>query len=121
MYLVRGFNKTAQVDDFEHGCIGDENHYDTGSSHNWTSDTVDGVVKELMDFLCIEDKDAVELDACDEIGRIDIQRTENAEGYEPSKSEIEEWKKGKLKMWLCDYTFHLESIETVSARTGKKE
>ena len=121
MFIVRGFFKQADEDVWNDGCqLGTGMCFESGHP-TWSSETLEGIVKELMDFLCVEDKDAVLLDACEEIGRIDIQRTENAEGYDPSENEIEKWKKGECKMWLADYSFRLEKIETVSAVTGEVE
>lgn len=48
-----------------------------------------------------------------ERGRITTNRTENAEGYEPTRSEMEKFEKGKQRMWLA----HLDIYVTIN---GKK-
>lgn len=51
---------------------------------------------------------AMELDADDTPGRIDLARVENGEGDIPSPVELALWKNGELSLWQVTYTGQLE-------------
>lgn len=47
-------------------------------------------------------------------GRIVISREENGNGEQPTSKQIQNWKKGEIFLWLCDYEWD------VTIRTDKK-
>lgn len=95
-YEVDGYLKFVEVDSFEDGC-------EPGTGREWTEDTrfsaptLYGLVKKLREHVGIEDTDDIELDACDEFGRIDIQSLENSDGFLAYPSQIEAWKRGMVE------------------------
>jgi hypothetical protein len=111
-YQIRGLWKRAEVDDYEQGCIGP-------SADHWidlqfTAADIPATIKKAADFVGV-DSDGIELDACDETGRIDFARTETDDGSELTPAEVAKWKAGELRAWYCVYTGYLEKVETVSA------
>ena len=111
-YIIRGLWRYAEVDDFENGCIGPSQ-----ASHIsliFEAPTVDATIQKARDFVGVNEA-AVERNACDEDGRIDLCRTENDNGNELTPDEITQWKAGNLRAWYCVYTGRLEKLETVRA------
>ncbi len=52
--------------------------------------------------------------ACEETGRIDVQRMEDDAGAKATEIEIERWKQGKgQRLWLATYTGRLERKQMV--------
>ncbi len=114
-YVVKGFIAHSDIDNFEEGCLieGGKTMFGNSSEHTYKSDTLSG----LIDILCKEFKaepDAVSLNACDELGRLDIQvnQREPFVCAKPSANTMEEWKNGNINLWLTDYSFQVERIVT---------
>lgn len=110
-YQINGLLKLAEVDNYEEGC-------DPKSTQmievdlTFTDSTVEGVIRKCAEFLGV-DNDGIEKNACDEDGRVDFQLMETEESYQPSKSQIEQWKRGTLRLWAVTYTGMVERVETV--------
>jgi hypothetical protein len=106
-YIINNIVKLAEKDSFENGC-------DPRSSQFSTIDlqieslSLSEVIDNLMTFTSCTDKKSVLIDACEEDGRIDIQVTENGEGYTPSTYQIEQWKKGEFDLYAVTYTAQIE-------------
>jgi len=100
--------KTTEEDNYEEGCLPE-----TAQAYEFNIEFEGFSVKELLermkDYFMCEDED-IQLNACDEKGRIDIQLLENAEGYKMNSSEKELWKEGKIKAYLSNYSFHIEKV-----------
>lgn len=88
--------KYAEVDSYEHGCIGGVTDFGL----------IDSVrvkyASEAQQYLSnygIEVKDG----EFDEDGHLHYVRLEDANALEPTIAEVEEWKKNKLKLWCASY------------------
>lgn len=112
MFTISGFLKMSELDTYENGCIGSVT--DCFIDMPIKCATVEDVKKEILSFVGAQ-ADAMECDACEEIGRIDVCRTECEDGTEPSEAEIAEWKAGKLPLYYAVYTCYLHQSEPVSA------
>ena len=112
MYEINGFLKFAEQDEFEEGCLPD-----TGTSCpvdlRFSSETVAGIINEVCDFFGVKE-DALELDACDEPGRIDVCRDETDDGSEPSEAERAAWKQGKFPIWYVVYSGYVQECRPFS-------
>lgn len=109
MYETNGWFKDAEKDNWQNGCTGDGLRF--AGNECFSADTVDDLVDKLCDFVGVEpEPDNYALDACEEQGRIDICRMENADGYEPTLKELEQFKDGLIDLWYCVYTFHVEQV-----------
>lgn len=116
-YEVNGWFKSSEEDSYEQGCLPDSGTQFSGPDR-WHGDTIDTVIDQLRAFVPFNtDGDAVDRDACDEPGRIDISGTETDDGDEPTPRQLEAWKRGEYRLWYVTYSFQLERVtrETVSA------
>lgn len=116
-YEVRGWLKMSEEDTYAEGCLIDGGTQFSGSD-TWYGETVDAVIEQLRQFVPFKtDGDAIDRDACDEPGRIDISGTETNDGDEPTPAQWEAWKRGEYRLWYVTYIFHVERVtrETVSA------
>ena len=117
-YEINGGLKHIEEDVYSEGCR-------MGTSSCWDidvrlrADSVDELIKKLNEFLGNDDPGAMELDACDEPGRIDVQMLEDDKGMQADARQIEAWKKGKLRLWLADYSFRVEAIERLSVMLAR--
>lgn len=112
-YVVRGYVAHADVDNFENGCslVGSKTEW---SQEVFKSDTLTG----LIALLCKEfkgDVKHVESNACDELGRIDIQvnQREAFTRNAPSENTMKAWRNGEINLWLTNYSFYVvrETVE----------
>ena len=103
----KGF-KFTEEDNYREGCL-------PGTSQMWDIDvefqgeTKEEVTAKIKDFFGVNDN-YLDINACDEKGRIDIAILENAEGHEASQREIELWKKERIKLWYAVYTFNISKV-----------
>lgn len=109
MYMIKGIHKFSELDNWENGCEGVGN--DDYINYTLQSETLEGILKQLGEFC---DSFDWELNSCDEIGRVDIQVYESADGCKAIERELEEWKKGEYDLWLCTYTAYIVKCEPVN-------
>jgi len=105
MYKINGFSKMVEVDDYKEGCL-PETMQNFEINYVISGKTKEEVIKQVMNFLNVE-RDAIELNACEENGRIDIQTLEDADGCKASNGEIERWKRGELTLYAGYYVGYL--------------
>lgn len=108
-YEVNGALKFYEEDVYAHGCTGKGST--TWIDIRWQAETLSELVEKLNSFVGNDNPENVLYDACDEEGRLDIQIYETDEGCAASAHEIAEWKEGKRRLWLCDYSFKVERVE----------
>lgn len=111
MYAISGFHKLTEQDSFTDGCIG--NGSDCFIDYAIKDAAIDGLKAKIADFIGCQ-VDDLALDACDEAGRIDAGRTENANGDEASEREIEAWRKGELVLYYAVYSCDVVECRPVS-------
>lgn len=109
-YEVNGGLKDWEEDVFAHGCQPGTGAC-TSLNVRLRADSVEELVKKINDFIGNDDLGAVELDACDEAGRIDVQMLETDDGTAPTERELALWKAGELRLWLANYSFQVEAVE----------
>lgn len=114
-YEVNGWFKHSEEDSFEHGCLSNT-AYAVSGKERFIGASIEALLQSLNEFTGNNDKDAVELDACDETGRVDIQVTETEQGHVASPNEIAAWYRGEKRLWSAYYTFHVERVERVSVQ-----
>lgn len=108
-FQIDGFNKLSEQDDFEKGCLPK-----TGSSF-WVDYTLQSpdlktLIDKAKEFLGIDDDKNVLLNSCEEMGRIDFHVMETAAGYAANSADMENWKRGNLRLWSCTYTAQVSLI-----------
>ena len=114
-YEVDHVIKFAEVDDYEKGC---DPATSTEQSYkmDFSADTPKELIHQLMKHVGTNDIEDVQINSCDEDGRIDIGAMEDGTGGTPTESQTEKWKKGEYKLWYIVYTFYIEKVtrETVA-------
>jgi hypothetical protein len=108
-YQITGFTKFAEIDVFQDGC-----QPESGQSHYFDSliqnTDIDSLIETAMGLLGVEDKKNVILNACEDIGRIDLMAYERDSGLSASESDMAQWRDGKLQLWSVIYTAHITQI-----------
>jgi len=108
--------KFVEEDNYENGCNPD-------TAQGWTVDikfkaeTIEELIKQITEFYGVEEED-IEINSCDEDGRIDINIMENSEGYKATEREIEAWKQGLKKLYSAIYTYNIEKVTRESIKIG---
>lgn len=106
MFQANGLLKFSEQDLWNDGC-----QPDTAQSYevsvNFTGKTAQEVIDQITDFTGCG-KDGVEINACDEPGRVDFAVTEDADGSPLSKSQWAQFKKGQIKAWYTVYSAYIE-------------
>lgn len=103
--------KLIEQDDFDRGCLPDtaqERYY----TQQFSGESLDELLHQISEHhgVAVENMD---LNACDELGRLDIQCMEDDKGLLMFESEIEQWKQGKKRAWLATYTYQVCRCEPV--------
>jgi hypothetical protein len=107
VYRCMGWSKHAEVDDYEQGCLPDSGH--------WVAiEQIKPLCAESMPELIEKIGGHFGLEIDDvwlgnlEHGSIGFNQLENEDSSAPTPKQLEEWKRGERKLWLCDYTFFIE-------------
>ena len=95
--------KISEEDDYEKGIIGRGTMFGIVETHN--APTLEGLVQWLKDTY--EESPYV---FCGEDNRLEIQRMENASGEKASKSELEKFKTGHVRLWAATYSCYVVKI-----------
>lgn len=111
MFTISGFHKFTEQDDYENGCIG--NGSDCFIEYAISTATPEEMKERIAGFIGCKVED-LELDACEEIGRIECGRTETEEGDEATPAQIEAWKTGKLILFYAVYSCYVHQSLPVS-------
>lgn len=104
-YHIPHFFAHSEEDNFEQGCIGPANSYTYEQSFDASSE------QHLLELIMVHfdvERDALELNACEEDGRIDVARMECEDGTKAYESDIAAWKAGNKKLFYTVYTGQLE-------------
>lgn len=114
-YEITGFHKHIERDNWENGCVGDGHSFFIPM--HIKADSLADLKNQILSFVGAPDS-AMDCDAGDEIGRIDIQKTENDYGLDPTSREESAFKAGEIDLWLADYSCYVEHVEreTVSSK-----
>lgn len=111
MFAIHGFCKSTDIDSFEEGCIG--GGMDCYIDYPLGAETIAELKEKVAEFVGCKVAD-MELDACEEPGRIDAGRTETADGDEATVAELEQWKAGNLELYYAVYSCTVVECKPVS-------
>lgn len=106
LYVIEGYIAHSEVDDFEQGCIGPCETQFFQDKFSAPS------LKELLELLSVEFKcpiENMELNSCEEPGRIDIQVMQSQPFAIAKVSEAKQakWRNGETKLYLTDYSMQV--------------
>lgn len=117
-YEANGWTKLYTEDNYEHGEVGKSGM--SSGRESFTGATLRELIDKLKSFCGVDNDANVLLDSCEEPGRIDIQRQEDDDGYEPNKHQIEEWKLNQCRLWSATYTFYIQEVERKNIKLSDK-
>lgn len=114
-YEARGYVKFGEEDIYSEGCQPNTSFGDMGNDIFYGEDCKT-IIKNCQEFCGSTRANELIFDSCNELGRLDISVFENEDAYPASQQEIKQWKKGKIKLYNCIYSFQIVLIskETVS-------
>jgi len=115
MYEVNGWCKYAEQDFYETGCDPDR-YVSFSGNERFSAHTLPDLLIKLRSFVGVDDEYEIELDACDEDGRVDIQVMEAADSYIANEWQVEEWRRGEIPLWYSTYTFYVEEVTRRTVR-----
>lgn len=107
-FQANGWAKFYELATYEDGCLPHTGGMIDGSEL-FKAETLDGLLGGLLSFTSGE-ADCLELNSCDELGRVDISVMEDENGYKATSRQLEQWKNGEIRLWDCIYTFQVEKI-----------
>ena len=108
-YEARGWSKFSEVDKYNEGC---DPGTTTGCSGSdlFSAETLPELIKKCAEFCGARDNCDVLLNSCEELGRVDIQVMETDDGQTAWSGQIEQWKRGEIRLWASCYTFQIELV-----------
>ena len=107
MLETKGFFKMSVEDNFETGEVG--KCQDSYVDHNLTaidSNEMIGKIKNVIGCTYGE----MDINACEEMGRVDCSIMETVEGYQPTTKQLSQWRNGEMVLYYCTYTFQIEEV-----------
>lgn len=113
-YQANGWIKFYEEDVYQEGCLPHTGGIMDGKEL-FRSETIDGLLNEFLLFTGANRED-IQLNSCDEAGRVDIFVMEDDNGSMATRGQINQWKEGKIRLWNSIYSFQVERItaETVN-------
>jgi len=100
--------KTAEVDNYQEGCDPDTMVcFDVDVT--FKADTLALLLHKIKEYYNVKHEGLL-LNSCEELGRLDIQRLETAESFEPSDSQLKQWKQGNVELWLAAYSYQINKV-----------
>lgn len=94
-------------DDFENGEIG--KYQDSYVDHNLTATDSNEMIGKIKSVIGCNYGE-MDINACEEIGRVDCSIMETSEGYRPTSKQMDSWRNGDMILYSCTYTFHVEEV-----------
>lgn len=97
--------KFAEEDTYKEGC-------DPNSANSTHLDldikgyTQEELINSIKSYFGVE-REAIELNACEDKGRIDVQLMETEDGSSPNNVDMESWREGSLRLWAVNYSLYI--------------
>lgn len=112
MFEFNGYHRVSERDYWDGGC--DANSAtDTFIDINVQVESIEALVKKIGTMTGAR-PEHITLDACDELGRIDAQVTENRHGRKANATELGMWKEGKIPyLFATTYSFYVKEVRTI--------
>ena len=117
VFYAKGISEHNQQDVWEQGCLPE-----TSCSYQYNERFFGNSLEELFNNLASHfkiDKQNISINDCEK-SIINVSVYEKARGI-ATKNDIEKWKKGDIKLWLCDYTFVIEKREGIDFSTMPRD
>lgn len=109
-YQADGWSKFSEEDIYQDGCQPKTAmHY--GGNDRFKAKSINALIQTILGFTGGERED-LDLNPCEEIGRLDISIFEDEYGTRATRSQIDAWKAGELRLWSSIYSFKIEKTTT---------
>lgn len=108
-YVISGWIKYSEEDVYDKGCIYIGRDSMVGGSDRFVGKTPEEAINNFLEFFGAN-KDCLDINACDEVGRVDICLMEDEAGSQADENEIQLWKKNKKRLWYAVYTGYIEVV-----------
>lgn len=105
-YQIDGFLKHAEKDDYENGCTGE--YTSDYIKHQITGFTLAELIEKCQSF--------TQGELCEDLiepNRLDFQVMEDGGWYPATEKEMEQWKRGEIDLYLCEYSAIVTKVEDV--------
>ena len=114
-YRLYGFLKHSEIFSLEEGCPSD-----TANSqfieYTIAADCIAGIIEQASEFIysygITGATDNIQVNACDEPGRIDFTIMEDAEGIQASEFDLQQWRKGAKELYCCTYSANVLKVQS---------
>ena len=101
--------KRAQEDDFDRGCDPETLVTTMCERVNITAASIPELLQKIGTTYCLDLEDVwIDNDDGGDVSRIGYNRLELADCGEPDERQLEQWKQGKLTLYLVDFDFSVE-------------
>ena len=107
MYQVECFTKIAEKDDYLEGCD-PETTFAVSFDIKFKDNSICNLISSILEHFEVKEYSIISEDV------IEFSRLENNEGYVPSKSELERWKKGSGGIWNANYQCEIFEVSPVN-------
>jgi hypothetical protein len=108
-YACTYVEKTAEEDNYEEGLIQGTHVCTMSESCNIVAPDLGKLIYRIGNYYCLDIDDVFIPGEEDEpVTHIGFNRLEDVDGNEPTESQMEEFKRGEVKLYLADYTFAIE-------------
>ena len=117
-YRIARFLKHSEQDDYVEGCD-PATSQTTPYDFSITGDTKQDILDKIIEYFGVDHK-AITMDACEEVGRVDISLMQDRNCFRADEAALNIWRSGKLDLWQVTYSGYLERTEPESWVNGKK-
>ena len=109
MYKVFVINGICSEDVFESG--EKEEHFEKDISISFEHSSCKGLLETIAAHFDISVKDMYKDDIRDNV--INFSLYEDKEGSPATEGQMSYWRKGELRLWICDYSFTVYKCEEI--------
>lgn len=112
MIYCKGFLKHVELDNWENGCTYTVQSYFV--PNYFECNTREEAIRHCKDITGEIGDEGLELNACDEQGRIDVQVQEDENGNRLTPEQWEQFKAGKIDTYLATYSFYFQQSSEIT-------
>ena len=117
-FELRNIFKFAEEDNYTEGCL-PQTAQDSMIAGPIAGDTLAELLKKFADMVGGDVSDIVINPCEDDPSRIELQLTENADGYEPTARENADFVAGKINLYAVTYTAYVEEVTRTPLNIGE--
>lgn len=109
MFETTKITKFVEEDVYEEGCI-PETGYFIEIDTVFDALTLRQLLEKILEYHEVTEEN-IELDACDEKGRLDVCVMEDEYGDKASEEDLKLWKQGRKRLFYVVYIYNIREIK----------